>query len=111
VTNNVGSWISFERRLRSAHAGVANPNGTSDHWIIETRPVGWIIFLLAPSILWFLLRTWARHKVRSRVETGCCPECGYDLRASTERCPECGRAIDRVDHNPETVTTAVELPS
>lgn len=31
----------------------------------------------------------------NRVRAGFCPECGYDLRASTARCPECGSAIVR----------------
>jgi hypothetical protein len=42
-------------------------------------------FLLIPVVRW--------HRRRNRVRQGRCMQCGYDLRASTEKCPECAAEI------------------
>src|SRR4051794_30431501 len=57
----------------------------------------WFLFLcvsLSPARVLVLLASRFRHwqEVRHR---GCCPRCGYDLRASPDRCPECGTPVSR----------------
>lgn len=50
-----------------------------------------VFFLLLPMRAFSRqLRLIAR---RRRMARGQCPQCGYDLRATSERCPECGRPI------------------
>lgn len=48
----------------------------------------WIVALIFAALTSLLLRR--QWKLR-QVRMGCCPTCGYDLRATPERCPECGR--------------------
>jgi hypothetical protein len=51
----------------------------------------WLALIVSalPLALW-----WShRRRQKRRSATGCCPACGYDLRATPERCPECGLLV------------------
>jgi hypothetical protein len=51
----------------------------------------WSVALLSGVIAVYLTRRYNTWQVRRRA--GLCENCGYDLRASSDRCPECGAAI------------------
>jgi hypothetical protein len=51
----------------------------------------WVLVIGAGLLMLLALRSEARARLRRwRARNGMCLNCGYDLRASSERCPECG---------------------
>jgi hypothetical protein len=81
----------------SIHEKVTTPNFASTGAIaaplmITTDIVAfpyWLATLLSAAVSFWL---WRRLWKQSKIQQGCCKQCGYDLRATPERCPECGRA-------------------
>jgi hypothetical protein len=66
--------------------GASNVNGmgclTVPYWFLL------ILTLILPALM-----LCSRHR-RPKSQSGRCPNCGYDLRATPNRCPECGIAPD-----------------
>jgi predicted amidophosphoribosyltransferase len=46
-------------------------------------------------LIWLFDRRKSQH-ARRRIESGQCPRCGYDLRATPDRCPECGKTVEKL---------------
>jgi hypothetical protein len=69
------------RYIRQTSAGLRRWNVVLPYWAI----IALASVLPAASL--------ARRLTRAPVAPGVCSNCGYDLRASTDRCPECGTPI------------------
>jgi hypothetical protein len=78
-----------------ASAAATGPNfGPQASYSIQslTLPFYFLTFLFALLPAHYLLRVRRRRRIAGRLARGCCPSCGYDMRASLDQCPECGLA-------------------
>jgi predicted RNA-binding Zn-ribbon protein involved in translation (DUF1610 family) len=76
--------------------GYARREGQGMSRVIASRAWDVAFPLWAAALLSAVLpAVWIRYTYRHRrtISRGLCPNCGYDLRASTTRCPECGTVV------------------
>jgi hypothetical protein len=71
--------------------GVSGPKGVPSYLIMI--PCWFLVLASLPLGIHRWRRLHKERVLRFREKHGLCLECGYDLRASTERCPECGATI------------------
>jgi hypothetical protein len=76
-------WMLAKSRLAQLWA-FGFDHQTDGSWSV-TLPY-WLLWLLLSFPALVALKSW----LRGCQKPGCCPRCGYDLRATPDRCPECG---------------------
>jgi hypothetical protein len=70
-------------------------------WLWLSHPLNvsqlWLGLIGLASVVAMIATYWLGHvrarRATRRVDTGRCPNCGYDIRVTPGRCPECGHAV------------------
>lgn len=95
-----GREHSEERDRLFMAAKTLSSDAETEYFNVAWPPTPAVIFSLSvrslalitalPPAAVAITRRRRRGLERHRCESGLCPRCGYDLRASPQRCPECG---------------------
>lgn len=85
-------------------SGVALPAQVS----VSVHAPGWAIAPVAAILPAIQIIRWRRK--RTARQTGLCPTCGYDLRATPTRCPECGHVFAKTHtlSDPNSLSHVIE---
>ncbi len=86
--NDWSLWNAHHTPRTSVALENNNSLGWAETWIFGLRIWPLIAIEVIPTLFW-IRSTYRRQRIRRE---GCCPTCGYDLRATPDRCPECGTA-------------------
>jgi hypothetical protein len=68
---------------------VVGLRGCNKGWLDAGGARGLVILTLGGYACLWAIQSYRERESTAR-QSGLCPKCGYDLRASPERCPECG---------------------
>jgi hypothetical protein len=85
---NSRGWFAIDARDQSWANGTAVQGGSARTTSRGVSVPCWVpvgVSAVLPAVV--LRRRWRGHR---RRRTQCCPDCGYDLRATPNQCPECG---------------------
>jgi hypothetical protein len=89
-------WLHFLQTGDFIILRYAPPDAITSY---EQAEMATIVITVSSTILpliWLFDRHKAQH-ARRRIESGQCPRCGYNLRATPDRCPECGTIPTKKD--------------
>ena len=101
---DIGKFVFVLRQLRAFSLRMPEMDHASRECAaLIYGPTTWTLFVpawavvsafaLFPSVAAFRQVRAVRRR-RRRARFGCCPACGYDLRATPQRCPECGTTVN-----------------
>ncbi len=77
---------------------IKNGTRTRDRPFFALAVPNWMVIVVTAVVPLRIVAAWFWRW--RQFAHGCCPTCGYDLRATPDRCPECGTRVSSVSAPP-----------